>query len=125
MGNLLCNMLEEEGITIIESLFFRFYRLYMHKDKCPHCHTRSGLNNYNVLILSLENWPTILLFTFAVLAFAEKFQYGSFACSAFIAVAVIPVVFSFEKKMNCENCGVDFKEKLSSPDLYNKKNLHY
>ena len=82
----------------------------MSKNSCPHCRTRSGLNQYRVIVLSLENWAQVLLISIVVLAFSEKFGYSMAWFVFFAVLAILPLVMHSESKVNCENCGMDFKE---------------
>lgn len=96
----------------------------MRSNSCPHCHTRSGLNQYKVFILSLDNWIELFLCTLVVAAFGAKFNYSLGGAVIFALLAAVPIIFTFEDKVRCDNCGVDFGEgtkrssSRSAPDVW-------
>ena len=81
----------------------------MQHDSCPHCHTRSGLNSFYTLVLSLQDWPLAFLYAIVVLAFGEKFNHSISTTAMFISLAIVPVVFRLVLKHACDNCGVEFR----------------
>ena len=82
----------------------------MRLNSCPHCRTRSGLTDYLTLLLSLENWPLILVYSFLVISFGNKLEFSQSLISAFVVVTVIPLLFQVIRKQACENCGAEFRE---------------
>lgn len=77
---------------------------------CPHCHTYSGLRNYSSLLLTLEDWPMVLLYSVVIVAFGEKFNHSIAITSLFVGLALIPLIFKRLSKSACDNCGIEFRQ---------------
>lgn len=86
----------------------------MSHDRCPHCHTKSGLHKFYTLVLSFENWPYAFLYALVVLAFGEKFHHTSGLTSVFVVAAIIPVLVRLIQKQGCSNCGVEYRLEANS-----------
>ena len=76
---------------------------------CPICNLSSSISDIRVLSITFDEWPLSLSFASAALMLAV-FLGLSPAMSVFFAfLAIVPLMFVFEKKTACDICGVEFE----------------
>lgn len=77
-------------------------------DYCPRCRSEYDLSVLSVVV-SLANWPFIILVSFAVILFGEFLELGLPISLVSGVIATAPLFLLVGRKRVCSTCGIEFE----------------
>lgn len=77
---------------------------------CPKCRDNSCVFGQYALLLTLRDWPLILLVAGLTTLLGGILQLNSSAVLCFSAFSVVPLIFVPLKKSFCSRCGIEFEQ---------------
>lgn len=91
---------------------------------CPRCHSQSTLVDYWTLFLTLEEWPSAIFAISVITIGSNVLHLAPRFFMLFLAIAVIPTLFTMTKKKSCTECGIDFDTPIAEPVRSNRANRY-
>ncbi|MDC0357411.1 hypothetical protein OAO01_01220 [Oligoflexia bacterium] len=82
-----------------------------HSEYCPKCGSGEDIVYSYSMLLTLAQWPVILMFSGTVIVAGSLFGFNDFTTFLFNIVAILPLCCCFLKRKSCLRCGIQFGSK--------------
>ncbi len=76
--------------------------------QCPHCKSDEHIVSWYSVLITLREWPLMLIVTGIVLIAAGYLDFKPAEAFLFVGFSLFPLMFRFLSKRSCLRCHIEF-----------------